>query len=551
VALTDWWFGYAEGGTVRIVARSDSAGTLSVVTGGQTFTGTTITAAMLDRDDVASTDGIGIVDVTGLTPGGPRQAFSLRLDGVEQFAGTLRPAPATGQQYNVFVMSCIERFNPFNIGNLIDRYDPHLVILLGDTPYCDSGWSGGLGLGTVTGVDSDPTMANWFNTYLQFHRMPALKRLFRSAHMVRIWDDHELADDWDNSWIRLWNACGANGDQTAVFGTAVKPATQANREAAQAVADAYKVKGKRAFKAYAMGNPDEVSSGDTAPCYFAFDYGDARVIVLDCIEHKTHRDMVWLNFTNGGNEPSDLYIEVNGQTSSATAYLVDYNVTSGSWGAGTAAGYLRVNDEDGTFAGTENLREGTTVIAQLSSRQTDPGTLIENSAYARTMLGANQKAWFEGELDTSKTWRLLATSKEWFSVPAGRPDGWRGYTTERGDLNTKWAAYDNVFCVVGDMHYPHAVERQSPDPYCMQINPCPGGTDVETDAGDGYGASNFVRWKLTGYTGDVLDRQVIGVVTMGADQLTARIVDVTGRVLWSGDVAAGANAFSAADVKFG
>lgn len=65
-----------------------------------------------------------------------------------------------------------------------------------------------------------------------------------------------------------------------------------------------------------------------------------------------------LAFTSGSDEPT-IGDTISGNTSGATGVVVDYEVTSGSWAGGDAAGNIWISDQSGTFQ-SETLDNDTT-----------------------------------------------------------------------------------------------------------------------------------------------------------------------------------------------
>lgn len=83
-------------------------------------------------------------------------------------------------------------------------------------------------------------------------------------------------------------------------------------------------------------------------------------------------DVSKISFTTGTVEIT-AGSTINGQTSSATG-IVDYvDVTSGTWGGGTAAGDIYMHSITGTWQNAENIRVSTTVHAVSSSTVSDAG----------------------------------------------------------------------------------------------------------------------------------------------------------------------------------
>jgi hypothetical protein len=73
-------------------------------------------------------------------------------------------------------------------------------------------------------------------------------------------------------------------------------------------------------------------------------------------------------FSTGTLELNDGDV-INGQTSGATATITRVVLSSGTWAAGTAAGYLTFASVTGTFQAGENLRRGVTTYALATAAQ--------------------------------------------------------------------------------------------------------------------------------------------------------------------------------------
>ncbi|MDP9384923.1 MAG: alkaline phosphatase D family protein [Actinomycetota bacterium] len=89
-----------------------------------------------------------------------------------------------------------------------------------------------------------------------------------------------------------------------------------------------------------------------------------------------------------------------------------------------------------------------------------PGTCGEKDAPGRTMLGAEQKAWFKAALAGSQaTWKLVGNQVQMMSLDyvTGQPfvvDSWDGYTAERRELGefVLDRKIQNVSFLTGDIH---------------------------------------------------------------------------------------------------
>jgi len=89
-----------------------------------------------------------------------------------------------------------------------------------------------------------------------------------------------------------------------------------------------------------------------------------------------------------------------------------------------------------------------------------PGTCSEKDAPDRTMLGAEQKAWFKEALAGSRaTWKIVGNQLQMMSLDyaRGQPlivDSWDGYTAERRELGEfiRDRKIQNVSYLTGDIH---------------------------------------------------------------------------------------------------
>ena len=273
-----WWLGYADRSSARLLVRSDTAGTLTLSVGDVTQQQTV---------DPAQNYGIRMFTVSGLKSGS-RIPFTVTHTDGTTISGQLRTMPERGP-YRVLFMSCIQVDCPTTvIDSILDRYDIHQFVTLGDTPYCDgrpTGYDTGNGR---WGTAPPGIMVNWSKredwdeTYLYLMRNPHWARLCHEVPMIRGWDDHEVMNDWDHSLT--W----ANDPVTRV--------------STQAEADQLYNLARQAYEDWGVkGNPDCVdpeldyykpSAADPAtpltnypPLYTRWTLGPAEFFLLDTMGH--------------------------------------------------------------------------------------------------------------------------------------------------------------------------------------------------------------------------------------------------------------------------
>lgn len=257
--------------------RGLSNGLLTVSCNGATHSGDTI--------DTAVWDGTGIVTVSGLAPG-TDYPFSLYLDGVEKYAGTLKTAPGAASTFTLGWGSCAKFNRPWAGGALLGRF-PDLAgfAFIGDFPYLDDTRRTPFELNGETIMDvgaamiPDPTdqsvaQASIYAHHRFYWNMEGAKQLLRTVPCWFTCSDHDIGpgDNWD------WTIAQANAYNTWAT-------TQAQVDNMGLwCADAMR-------KAYWRGNPANDSANNYATyaadeqTFFAFDYGSATVIVVD---HATH-----------------------------------------------------------------------------------------------------------------------------------------------------------------------------------------------------------------------------------------------------------------------
>ncbi|NJL71456.1 MAG: hypothetical protein HC888_07470, partial [Candidatus Competibacteraceae bacterium] len=87
-----------------------------------------------------------------------------------------------------------------------------------------------------------------------------------------------------------------------------------------------------------------------------------------------------LAFTSGGTTTVAINNNIVGETSAAQGRVVSVELTSGSWGDGTAAGILWIDSQVGTFQ-SETLKVGSNLnVASVSGNSTNP-TILQNIAF--------------------------------------------------------------------------------------------------------------------------------------------------------------------------
>ena len=103
--------------------------------------------------------------------------------------------------------------------------------------------------------------------------------------------------------------------------------------------------------------------------------GTGKLIDRDCnieVNYKVRGASTWIlrqgtfSFTSGSAEPS-VADEIEGNTSGAIGTYVSCEVTSGTWGAGTAVGTMVLKDVVGTFSASETFNNNTTVVNNIAT----------------------------------------------------------------------------------------------------------------------------------------------------------------------------------------
>lgn len=269
-----------------VQARYAAGGALTMVCNGQTFAGTTITAA---TDLVA--DSMGWVTATGLTAG-TSYAFGLYLGGVLQESGTLKTMPAAGTELWLVGTSCLHGSKSAAcLDAAVAMAGNKLAAFLGqgDIPYmCMSStstswypWTGAATqdielCGDVTSQSSVKGCA--FTKSLAVRSTPGLKTILAAAPAYYILSDHDAAPSnniWSDATLADYNAYHAGAFANLGQGQQVTAWLQ----------EVWR-------KAYAKGNPSNShASRDTnwavdEQSYYTFVVGDVTVIACDTTTYQ-------------------------------------------------------------------------------------------------------------------------------------------------------------------------------------------------------------------------------------------------------------------------
>lgn len=180
-----------DGGTARIWAQTDSAASVTVAAGAVTSTARTVEI---------SGHHFVLVTLDGLPVG--RTAYSVAVDGVEAWPGPGMPPSEIsirdpGERDVVITFGSCRRakgthahpdaLEAFGRRLMAGAVCPDLLIFLGDQVYADKA----------------VTFADYTGLYREAWSLPEVRWLLSTVPSVMIFDDHEIADDWNSSasWL--------------------------------------------------------------------------------------------------------------------------------------------------------------------------------------------------------------------------------------------------------------------------------------------------------------------------------------------------------------
>lgn len=145
---------------------------------------------------VAGADFVAKFDLKGLQPA-TRYYYRATAEAGERRAGTLvgtfRTAPAPGDTMDLtfaWGADTSERFKPFRIFDGIRTREPEFFLFLGDTAYTD--------------IDGSARTVDEYRAGHKRNREDdAFKRFARTTSIYAVWDDHEVANNFDRTHPRL------------------------------------------------------------------------------------------------------------------------------------------------------------------------------------------------------------------------------------------------------------------------------------------------------------------------------------------------------------
>jgi alkaline phosphatase D len=158
------------------------------------FAGAALTSpvdAMSDRDFTVT------VELTDLQPGHEyfyRGAIATATGAVERGAvGRFRTAPSSGQEFRFGWSGDMEATHqPYALLDRVVAQAPDFFLLVGDTIYADSPRD-----------QTATSLAGYREKHRENRDDPYLQRLLARAAVSAIWDDHEVANDFDSSYPTL------------------------------------------------------------------------------------------------------------------------------------------------------------------------------------------------------------------------------------------------------------------------------------------------------------------------------------------------------------
>jgi len=282
-----WALKHATETTAAVFYRGLSNGVLTLVCNGQTFTGDTISTAV--------GDGTGLVTATGLSAG-TSYPFTMYLAGVSVATGTLRTAPAAGSTFTIGFGFCWKYYRP-SIATMAlqEKFGDQLAgfVFCGDFPYLDDTLTTNYTRNGETIRDvgyemiADPTAeavarASIYAHHRFYWQIQGVPDLMHAVPSYICPSDHDVGpgDNWDYTIAKAnayhtWATTQGQVDNMGLW------CQQAMRQA------------------YYKGNPSNSDAHNDASwsaneqTYFAFDWGDATIIVLDGATDCNWINAIW------------------------------------------------------------------------------------------------------------------------------------------------------------------------------------------------------------------------------------------------------------------
>jgi phosphodiesterase/alkaline phosphatase D-like protein len=158
---------------------------------------------------------------------------------------------------------------------------------------------------------------------------------------------------------------------------------------------------------------------------------------------------------------------------------------------------------------------------------------------SKTLMGANQKAWFKAYLSASTaTFKIISSSKATWRHTNGTNDTWDEFETERAEILDYIAAQEitGVVWMCGDRHYPHVIALRTADGDAYDhtaVVACPASVVISGT----LDLLNNVKWYQADHVYGLLD-----ISSTACDIYIKRAIN--GNPMWQGRVLAGSNALS-------
>jgi alkaline phosphatase D len=403
------------------------------------------------------------VDADGLQPA-TTYYYHFSALGKNSLVGRTRTAPTTNVENLRFaVVSCSNYQNGyFNAyGNIAERNDIDAVIHLGDYIYeyatGEFGYSDEIGRGHQPSTEIF-TLEDYRIRYSYYRLDPQLRRLHQQLPFITVWDDHEFAND----------------------------AYKDGAENHQSNEGSWGKRKGNAFKAYFEWMPVRTNDLVKNRIYRKISYGNlVDLIMLDTrIEGREAQAGGGLFRKSTAKKLEARARQLSRSRTSEgdklTILLKEFlpymvNVNTGNQRAANA-----LTTEEFDFAiktlvkWVEARKQSKDVKAQpdflklrnllLKAQKDNPEQQARTKAQ-RSMLGADQLAWFKSQLSNSSAkWKLIGNQVMFFPFNGfDIKDTWDGYQDERGniidhimDKNIK-----NVVVLTGDIHTTFAADVPS------------------------------------------------------------------------------------------